>query len=192
MAITQVLQGCGAWSVDWAKPLPMSMQREIQDGASLVVFESRPEVTETRGYGTGRVTTMDNALDTALFMGPMTAIGSSGCSGWEMSWWWQQPNGVGPEYDSGFAAVDDWAADFAEAWQVSTGSTLIPRAPIPVSTSGFGVRPASATQAPALATLCLVLRQGRSLTTVSVTSTTGLASIRQPTRCCQAGQRLRS
>jgi len=114
MAITQVLQGCGAWSIKWSKPLPMSVQKEIQDGASLVVFESRPQVNDLRGYGTGRVTTMDNALDTALFMGPMTAIGSSGCSGWEMSWWWQQPNGVGPEYDSGFAAVDDWAADFAD------------------------------------------------------------------------------
>ena len=112
MAITQVLQGCGAWSIKWSKPLPMSVQREIQDGASLVVFESRPQVNDLRGYGTGRVTTMDNALDTALFMGPMTAIGSSGCSGWEMSWWWQLPNGTGPaSVASGSGAYNDYFED---------------------------------------------------------------------------------
>ena len=112
MAITQVLQGCGAWSIKWSKPLPMSVQKEIQDGASLVVFESRPQVNDLRGYGTGRVTTMDNALDTALFMGPMTAIGSSGCSGWEMSWWRQLPNGTGPaSVASGSGAYNDYFED---------------------------------------------------------------------------------
>lgn len=105
MAIQEVLQGCGAWSLSFTKPLPVSLQNDIWDGASLVVFESRPATDPVRNFITN-VPELDALLSTALFMGPMTQISTTGCSGWEMSWWWQQPSGIGPPSVFGVGDTD--------------------------------------------------------------------------------------
>jgi hypothetical protein len=91
MAITQVLQGCGAWNIQWKNRLPASLRGGIGDGAHLVVFESYPQATEDY---------LEDARPYALYEGVMTEISSSGCSGYEMSWSLGQPSGPGPYSNS--------------------------------------------------------------------------------------------
>ena len=87
MAITQVLQGCGAWNIQWKNRLPASVRGGIGDGAHLVVFESPvPDISDV----------LEDARPYALYEGVMTSLGSWGCSGFEMSWSLQQPGGPGP------------------------------------------------------------------------------------------------
>ena len=91
MAITQVLQGCGAWSIQWENKLPKSIRGGIGDGAHLVVFESSaPDVDDL----------LEDARPYALYEGVMTKISTLGCSGFEMSWSLGQPSGPGPYANS--------------------------------------------------------------------------------------------
>ena len=103
MAITQVLQGCGAWNIQWKNRLPASLRGGIGDGAHLVVFESYPQTTEDY---------LEDARPYALYEGVMTEISSSGCSGYEMSWSLGQPSGPGPSTSSsGSSNFNDYMED---------------------------------------------------------------------------------
>ena len=84
MAITQVLQGCGAWDLKWKDRLPASVRNSIGDGSTLVVFPAHV------------VNPSDDIRDTALFEGVMTELSTDGASGWELSWFMGKPNGDGP------------------------------------------------------------------------------------------------
>lgn len=88
MAINQIMQGCGAWSVGWKHRLPTSLRAAIGDGAHLVVFESDIE------GGTSEI--LESFRSNALYEGVMTQISTTGCSGFEMSWSLGQPSGAGP------------------------------------------------------------------------------------------------
>lgn len=112
MAITEVLQGCGAWDIQWKSRLPASIRDAIEDGSTILVFDT-PITAE-------RMT--DDLRPEARYEGVMTKHSTSGISGYELSWLMGQPSGVGP--GTGTSAAIATFADYIEDLAVLNGITF--------------------------------------------------------------------
>jgi hypothetical protein len=112
MAITEILQGCGSWDIQWKSILPKSVRDSIVDGSTILVFDT--PITADR---------MDDDLrPSASFEGVMTKHSTSGISGYELSWLMGQPSGVGP--GTGTSTAIATFADYIEDLAVLNGVTF--------------------------------------------------------------------